>query len=231
MPMRLLIVEDDPGLGDFLLRVIREAAWAADLVASGPAALSALAVNPYDLAILDIGLPAMDGFEVTRRFRAEGGRTPILMLTARDGLADRVTGLDAGADDYLAKPFAVEELLARCRALTRRPLPTLEVTLRLADLELDTAARIARRGGAVLRLSQREYALLEFLLRHPRRVQSRTRILESVWDDNFDPVGNVIEVLIARLRRKVDPPGLPPLLHTVRGAGYLLSDQDAPDAL
>ncbi len=229
--MRLLIVEDDPGLGDFLLRVIREAAWAADLVTTGPAALAALAINPYDLAILDIGLPALDGFAVTRRYRAQGGRIPILMLTARDGLADRVTGLDAGADDYLAKPFAVEELLARCRALMRRPLPTLDVTLRLADLELDTAARIARRGGAVLRLSHREYALLEFLLRNPRRVQSRARILESVWDDNFDPVANVIEVLIARLRRKVDPPGLAPLLHTVRGAGYLLSDQGAPDAL
>ncbi len=229
--MRLLIVEDDPGLGELLLRVIREAAWAADLVTTGPAALTALAITPYDLAILDVGLPAMDGYEVARRFRAQGGSTPILMLTARNGLADRVTGLDAGADDYLAKPFAVEELLARCRALTRRPAPTLDVTLRLADLELDTAARVARRAGTALRLSQREYALLEFLLRNPRRVQSRARILENVWDDNFDPVGNVIEVLIARLRRKVDRPGLPPLLHTVRGAGYLLTDQPAPDAL
>lgn len=229
--MRLLIVEDDPALGELLLRVIREAAWAADLVTTGPDAHIALASSPYDLAILDVGLPTIDGFDVARRFRAQGGSTPILILTARGGLADRVTGLDAGADDYLAKPFAVEELLARCRALTRRPVPTLGVTLRLADLELDTAARNARRGGTVLRLSRREYALLEFLLRNPRRVQSRTRILENVWDDNFDPVGNVIEVLIARLRRKVDRPGLAPLLHTVRGAGYLLSDQAAPDAL
>lgn len=229
--MRLLIVEDDPGLGELLLRVLREAAWAADLVTTGPDALSALAVVPYDLAILDVGLPLLDGFEVARRHRSAGGRTPLLMLTARDGLSDRVTGLDAGADDYLAKPFAVEELLARCRALTRRPPSPLDVTLRLADLELDTAARIARRSGAALRLSHREFALLEFLLRHPRRVQSRARILENVWDDNFDPVGNVIEVLIARLRRKVDPPGLRPLLHTVRGAGYVLTDQPAPDAL
>ena len=229
--MRLLIVEDDPALGELLLRVIREAAWAADLVTDGPAALTALAVTPYDLAIVDVGLPGIDGFEVARRFRAQGGNSPILMLTARDALADRVTGLDAGADDYLAKPFAVEELLARCRALTRRPKPTLEVTLRLADLELDTAARVARRAGTTLRLSQREYALLEFLLRNPRRVQSRSRILENVWDDNFDPVGNVIEVLIARLRRKVDRAGLPPLVHTVRGAGYMLTDLPSADAV
>jgi two-component system copper resistance phosphate regulon response regulator CusR len=153
------------------------------------------------------------------------------MLTARDALADRVTGLDAGADDYLPKPFAVDELLARCRALTRRPRPALDVTLRLGDLELDTAARVARRAGTALRLSRREYALLEFLLRHPRRVQSRARILEHVWDDNFDPVANVIEVLIARLRRKVDVVGLRPLLHTVRGAGYVLTDQPPPDAV
>jgi DNA-binding response OmpR family regulator len=229
--MRLLIAEDDPALGEFLLRVIREAAWAADLVTGGPAALTALTVNPYDLAIVDVGLPGIDGFEVARRFRTGGGSTPILILTARDGLADRVTGLDAGADDYLAKPFAVEELLARCRALTRRPKPTLEVTLRFADLELDTSARVARRARTTLRLSQREYALLEFLLRNPRRVQSRTRILENVWDDNFEPVGNVIEVLIARLRRKVDRPGLPALLHTVRGAGYVLTDLPSSDAL
>lgn len=229
--MRLLIVEDEPALGEFLLRVVREASWAADLVSSGPEALTALAVAPYDLAIVDVGLPGIDGVEVARRFRRQGGTTPILMLTARDALADRVTGLDAGADDYLAKPFAVEELLARCRALTRRPVPTFEVTLRFADLELDTAARIARRAGTTLRLSQREYALLEFLLRNPRRIQSRARILENVWDDNFDPVGNVIEVLVARLRRKVDQPGLPALLHTVRGAGYLLTDQPASDAV
>lgn len=229
--MRVLIVEDDPELGELLLRVVREAAWAADLVTDGPTALGALVATDYDLAILDIGLPEVDGFSVCRKFRAEGGGTPILMLTARDALTDRVTGLDAGADDYLPKPFAVDELLARCRALTRRPRPALDVTLRLGDLELDTATRVARRAGTALRLSRREYALLEFLLRHPRRVQSRARILEHVWDDNFDPVANVIEVLIARLRRKVDVAGLRPLLHTVRGAGYVLTDQPPPDAV
>jgi DNA-binding response OmpR family regulator len=211
--------------------VIEEASWAADLVRSGPAALEALAVSEYDLAVLDVGLPGQDGFEVCQTFRARGGSTPILMLTARDALADRVTGLDAGADDYLPKPFAVEELLARLRALARRPKPTLDVTLRFRDLQLDTAERIARRDGQVLRLSSREFGLLEHLLRNPRRVQSRAQILEHVWNDNFDPVGNVIEVLIGRLRRKVDLPGLPPLIHTVRGAGYVLTDAAPSDAI
>jgi DNA-binding response OmpR family regulator len=229
--MRVLVVEDEPEVADLLCRTLREAAWAADLATTGPAALAQLAASEYDLTILDIGLPELDGFSVCRKFRARGGDTPILMLTARDALTDRVAGLDAGADDYLAKPFAMEELLARCRALTRRPRPTLEVTLQVADLELDTAARVARRGGELLCLSRREYSLLEFLLRHPRRVQSRSRILQHVWDDNFDPVANVIEVLIARLRRKVDGPNRVPLLHTIRGVGYVLTDSPPPDAL
>ena len=227
--MRLLVVEDDPALGEFLVRVLQEAAWAADLAVTGAAALTLLAVNEYDLVILDIGLPGEDGFSVCRTFRNRGGTTPILILTARDALADRVTGLDAGADDYLAKPFAVEELLARLRALARRPKPALDVQLRFADLELVPAERVARRGDRVLSLTHREYALLEHLLRHPRRVQSRSRILEHVWDDNFDPVGNVVEVLIARLRRKVDAPGFAPLIHTVRGAGYVLTDTPTAD--
>ncbi|HSE67121.1 MAG TPA: response regulator transcription factor [Gemmatimonadales bacterium] len=227
--MRLLVVEDDPALGEFLVRVLQEAAWAADLAVTGAAALTLLAVNEYDLVILDIGLPGEDGFSVCRTFRTRGGTTPILILTARDALSDRVTGLDAGADDYLAKPFAVEELLARLRALARRPKPALDVQLRFADLELVPAERVARRGDRVLSLTHREYALLEHLLRHPRRVQSRSRILEHVWDDNFDPVGNVVEVLIARLRRKVDAPGFAPLIHTVRGAGYVLTDTPAAD--
>jgi two-component system response regulator MprA len=228
--MRVLIVEDDQALGDLLRRALGEAAWATDLVTTGPAALEALAVTPYDLAVLDLGLPLVDGLEVCRRFRRSGGTTPILVLTARDGLLDRVTGLDAGADDYLPKPFAVEELLARLRALARRPQPALEPELRFADLTLAPAERIARRGERGLRLTHREYALLEHLLRHPRRVQTRGQILEHVWDDNFDPVGNVVEVLIARLRRKVDLAGLPPLIHTVRGAGYMLTDVPPADA-
>jgi DNA-binding response OmpR family regulator len=227
--MRILIVEDEPALADLLARALREAAWAPDVVGTGRAALEALAINDYDLAILDIGLPDMDGLEVCRRWRARGGRTPVLMLTARQGLGDRVAGLDAGADDYLPKPFAMEELMARLRALARRPPSALDVTLRLADLEVDTSARIARRAGRLIRLTAREYGLLEYLLRNAGRVVSRAQILEHVWDDNFDPVGNVVDVLVGRVRRKVDIAGLAPLLHTVRGAGYRLAE-DGGDA-
>ena len=221
--MRVLIIEDEPAVADLLERAVREAAWAADLVRTGAAALEALAINEYDLAILDIGLPDIDGFEVCRRYRQKGGKTPVLMLTARAGLGDRVTGLDAGADDYLPKPFAIEELMARLRALARRPPSTLAVRLQVGDLEVNPASREARRGDRVIKLTAREYALLEYLMRNPDRVVSRAQILEHVWDDNFDPVGNVVDVLIGRLRRKVDTPGLAPLIHTARGAGYLLS--------
>jgi two-component system, OmpR family, copper resistance phosphate regulon response regulator CusR len=221
--MRVLIVEDDPDLADFLARALREAAWAADLVRTGAAATAALAVTDYDLAILDLGLPDSDGAEVCRRYRGGGGRTPILMLTARDGLGDRVGGLDAGADDYLTKPFAVEELLARLRALARRPRAGADVLLRFADLTLDPATRQAGRGPRQIRLTTREYALLEYLLRHPNRVLSRQRLLDHVWDDNFDPVANAVDVLVGRVRRKLDPDGTAPLIHTCRGVGYMLA--------
>lgn len=225
--MRLLVVEDDPEVQAFLLRVLREAAWAADAVPSGQRALDALASTEYDLAIVDVGLPDLDGFELCRQLRARGDRTPLLVLTARNAVNDRVRGLDAGADDYLAKPFAVNELLARLRALARRPATSLEPVLRLADLELDPASRIARRAGVEISLTAREYALLDYLLRNPRRVVSRAKILEHVWDDNFDPVANAVDVLVGRLRRKIDRETLQPLLHTVRGAGYVLTDRPA----
>ena len=228
--MRLLVVEDEPELADLLSRAIREAAWASDVVGTGPSALEALAVNDYDLVVLDVGLPGLDGFEVCRRWRASGGKTPILLLTARSSLQDRVTGLDAGADDYLPKPFAIEELLARLRALARRPTAALPVVLTLADLEVDTGAQTVRRAGRRLRLTQREYALLEYFLRNPGRILTRAQILEHVWDDNFDPVANAVDVLVGRVRRKVDQPGMRPLIHTTRGAGYRLSDQDPSDA-
>lgn len=224
--MRILVVEDDPGLADLLQRVLGEATWAVDLAATGAEALESLAVNDYDLAVLDVGLPDIDGFEVCRRWRRRGGRTPVLMLTARSALSDRVTGLDAGADDYLPKPFAMEELLARLRALARRPSVPLPVVLRCGDLELDTRSRTARRGSEAIRLTAREYALLEYLLRNTGTVVSRAQILEHVWDDNFDPVGNAVDVLVGRVRRKLDAAGGPPLLHTVRGMGYVFSDQD-----
>jgi DNA-binding response OmpR family regulator len=228
--MRVLIVEDEADLGDFLVRAIREATWAPDHVASGQEALQALAVTDYDLVVLDLGLPDLDGFEVCRRYRATGGRTPLLVLTARGGLTDRIRGLDAGADDYLSKPFAVEELLARLRALARRPPAAHDVILRYSDVTLSPATGTAERGGRPLQLTAREFALLDYLLRTPDRLLSRAQILEHVWDDNFDPVANAVDVLVVRVRRKLDPDGNSPLIHTVRGMGYMLSDQSPGDA-
>ncbi len=228
--MRVLIVEDEPEVADLLARALRQAAWASDVAGTGRAALEALAVNPYDLLVLDLGLPDIDGGEVCRRWRAAGGRTPILMLTARAALTDRVTGLDAGADDYLTKPFAVEELLARLRALARRPESPLPAVLQFDDLSLDPATRTARRGTREVRLSAREYALLDYLLRHPNRLLDRGQMLDHVWNDNFDPIGNAVDVLVGRVRRKIDPDGTRPLIHTMRGMGYILSVTPPADA-
>jgi len=226
--MRVLVVDDEPEVADLVARAIREAAWACDVVATGAAALSAVHVYPYDAVVLDLGLPDMDGMEVCRRARKAGAAMPIIMLTARDGLGDRVRGLDVGADDYLPKPFAIEELLARLRALMRRPPSPAEPTLRIADLELDPATRTARRDGHNITLTAREYALLEYLLRNPDRVVNRGQILDHVWDDNFDPIANAVEVLVSRVRRKIASADGPPLIHTLRGMGYILSEQ-APD--
>lgn len=223
--MRVLVVEDDPAVADLLVRTLSRAHWAADIAPDGRHALAALQTNDYDLVVLDLGLPDVDGVEVCRRWRAAGGRAPILILTARGALHERVAGLDAGADDYLAKPFEPEELLARLRALARREPSPLAPVLRLGDLALDPATRDVRRDGKPIALSPREYALLEYLLRNPHRVVSRTRLMEHVWDDNFDPVANAVEVLVSRVRRKVDAPGLSPLFQTVRGAGYMLTDR------
>jgi len=229
-PIRVLIVEDEPDVADIIGRAVRSASWVATVVGTGQDALAALASESYDLLVLDIGLPDLDGLEVCRRVRGRGGRTPVLLLTARNALRDRVTGLDAGADDYLPKPFDVEELLARLRALARRPAATLGVTLRMADLELEVATRVVRRGGRELRLTAREFGLLEYLLRNPRRVVSRSQILEHVWDDNFDPLGNAVDVLVSRVRRKVDGDQPLALVHTIRGVGYVLTDRNAPHA-
>lgn len=223
--MRVLVVEDDPEVQEFLLRVLRDAAWAPDSASSGQRALDALAHSAYDLVVLDVGLPDMDGFSVCRALRARGDRTPVLVLTARNAVNDRVRGLDAGADDYLAKPFAVSELLARLRALARRPATAFEPTLRLADLSLDPATHKSERAGRAISLTAREFSLLEFLLRNSRRLLSRAQILGNVWDDNFDPVANAVDVLVGRVRRKIDTEGSLPLLHTVRGAGYILTDR------
>ena len=225
--MRVLVVEDDLEVREFLLRVLRDATWAADAATTGEDAHALLARNAYDLVVLDVGLPDTDGFTLCRQWRADGQRTPVLLLTARHAVNDRVQGLDAGADDYLAKPFALSELLARLRALARRPADTMDPVLRVADLTLDPARREARRNGVTLTLTAREFALLEYLMRNTGRVCSRARILEHVWDDNFDPVANAIDVLVGRLRRKVDGPGQLSLVRTVRGAGYVLTE--APD--
>ena len=225
--MRILVVEDDTEVRDFLLRVLREASWAADSAPTGQHALTQMGNTSYDLAVLDVGLPDMDGFEVCRTLRARGDLTPVLVLTARNAVNDRVRGLDAGADDYLAKPFAVSELLARLRALARRPAVTFEPVLRLADLSLDTTTHSVRRAEHTVVLTSREFSLLEYLMRNPRRVLSRSQILEHVWDDNFDPVANAVDVLVGRVRRKIDRDGVTPLLHTIRGSGYILTDAHA----
>ena len=176
----------------------------------------------YDALVLDLGLPDGSGLTLARELREAGSRVPILMLTARDTVPDRVRGLDHGADDYLVKPFALEELLARLRALERRAPELRPAELAVADLRIDPAARSARRGEQEIPLTTTEYALLEFLARHSGTVLGRAQISAHVWDENYDPLSNVIDVYVARLRKKVDLPGMPPLLHTVRGAGYTL---------
>ena len=225
--MKLLVVEDDPEVREFLVRVIEDARWVAHAERDARGALSAAREQTFDLILLDVGLPDRDGFDVCRELRKRGDRTPILLLTARHGVADRVRGLDAGADDYLGKPFAVNELLARLRALARRPAAAHEPVLRLADLTLDPATRSVARADAAIVVTPREYALIEFLLRSRRRVVTRSQIIAQVWPDNLEPVTNAVDVLIGRVRRKIDAPGQPVLLQTVRGAGYILTDADA----
>jgi len=220
--MRVLLVEDDPGVQRFVVRGLREQAYAVDTATSGKDALYQADVNTYDLIILDVMIPGMDGFQVCRSLRKAGHRIPILMLTARDAVEDRIAGLDHGADDYLTKPFEFRELLARLRALLRRSGDLRPAKLEVADLTVDTASQSARRAGQPITLTQKEYALLEFLARNVGRVVGRAEIAEHVWDETFDPFSNLIEVYINRLRRKIDSPNKTPLLHTRRGAGYML---------
>jgi two-component system, OmpR family, copper resistance phosphate regulon response regulator CusR len=220
--MRILLVEDDPGVRRFVVKGLREQAYAVDTANSGDEALYQAEINAYDLMILDVMIPAPDGFEVCRRMRRAGGRMPILMLTARDAVEDRVHGLDRGADDYLTKPFEFRELLARLRALLRRSVELHPPKLVVGTLVLDTAAQNAARGGRPISLTHKEYALLEYLVRNAGKVVSRADIAEHVWDETFDPFSNLIEVYVNRLRRKIDPDGSAELLQTRRGAGYIL---------
>jgi DNA-binding response OmpR family regulator len=221
--MRLLLVEDEARVARFIARGLREQAYAVDLAADGEDALYQAAVNSYDAIILDVMLPKKDGFTVCRELRAAGSRVPVLMLTARDAVEDRIDGLDTGADDYLTKPFEFGELLARLRALLRRGGELIPTVIQVADLVIDTRGQQARRAGRNVNLTTKEYALLEYLARNAGRVVGREEIAEHVWDETFDPFSNLIEVYINRLRRKVDEPFARPLIHTRRGAGYVLS--------
>jgi heavy metal response regulator len=220
--MRLLIVEDEPKVARFVERGLREEHFAVDVAVDGESGLDLALVHDYDLVVLDVMLPKKDGFEVLEALRAARRPCKVLMLTARDSVKDRVRGLDGGADDYLVKPFAFAELLARVRALLRRAGGTEVTTLSFADLVLDVKARKVTRAGQPVALSAREFAVLEHLLRHQGEVISRTRLSEQVWDQHFDSMTNVIDVTLYHLREKVDRGFPAPLIHTVRGVGYVL---------
>ncbi len=224
--MRVLLVEDDPRIARFVAQGLREQTYAVDVTGDGEDALYKLSINDYDAVILDVMIPGRDGFEVCRELRAAGSAVPVIMLTARDAVEDRVAGLDTGADDYLTKPFAVAELLARLRALLRRGHVVSAPAITVADLVIDTRAHHVTRGGRQIELTAKEYALLEYLARERGRVLGRAEIAEHVWDENLDPFSNLIDVNINRLRRKVDDGFAAPLIHTRRGEGYLLASLD-----
>jgi two-component system copper resistance phosphate regulon response regulator CusR len=222
--MRVLLVEDDPGVASFVGRGLRDAGFAVDAAGHGDDGLRLAHVERYDLIVLDLMLPGRDGFDILRNLRERGLATPIICLTARDAIDDRVRGLDLGADDYLVKPFSFSELLARVRALLRRG-PTLTGNpIVVGDLKVDVVARTVVRGPQRIELSAREFCLLEYLARHAGEVLSRSMILEAVWDMHHDPQTNVVDVHINRLRKKVDYGFDRPLIHTVRGAGYVLRE-------
>jgi DNA-binding response OmpR family regulator len=223
--MRILLVEDDPALGEHLARGLREEHHTVDVITNGRTALDytlLLAQETYDVVILDVVLPGCDGMEVCRRWRADGVRTPILMLTARQEVEDRVLGLDLGADDYLSKPFVFEELLARLRALGRREPEVRGQILRVADLSLNLITHRVERAGHPIDLTNREHAILELFLRHPGQVLTREQIADRAWDLGADHASNVVDVFVHQLRRKIDAPSGVKLLHTVRGIGYSL---------
>lgn len=225
--MRVLLVEDEARIADFIRKGLSEYGYAVDVACDGEEALDWPAVAEFDLIILDVMLPVRDGIQVCQELRRKGVRTPILMLTARDAVEDRVRGLDSGADDYLVKPFAFAELLARLRALTRRQPAVFGSSLQVGDLIMETTTQKISRGGADLGLTTKEYGILEYLLRYPNQVLTRTMIAEHVWNYDFDNASNVIDVHIRNLRRKVDGPFPVKLIQTVRGAGYRISARSA----
>jgi DNA-binding response OmpR family regulator len=224
--MRILIIEDDRKIASFLERGFREEGYAVDVAHDGNEGATNAYVYDYDLLIVDIMLPGRNGYEIVRELRARGKTAPILMLTARDSTQDVVLGLDAGADDYMTKPFSLDELLARARALLRRGGATRTERLVYHDVELDRIRHSATRAGHDLYLTPREFQLLEYFLLHSEQVVRRTELLEKVWDLHFDPMTNVVDVHVGNLRRKIADAGRPPLIHTVRGVGYMLSVEE-----
>ncbi|HQZ81912.1 MAG TPA: response regulator transcription factor [Pyrinomonadaceae bacterium] len=222
--MRVLLVEDDKRIASFIRKGLRENAYAVDIATNGEDALYLSSINPYDLFILDINLPGINGFEVCRELREVGTSQPIMMLTARGFIEDKVAGLDNGADDYLTKPFIFKELLARLRALLRRRTEIRPELITAADLRIDTRSQTVCRAGLAVALTAKEYSLLEFLGLNKGRVVGRDEISNHVWDDNYDPFSNLIEVYVNRLRSKMDEGFDRQLIHTRRGAGYILDD-------
>lgn len=222
--MRVLVVEDDVRIAAFLAKGLRENSYAVDIASDGEEAAYMATLSPYDIFVLDVNLPLKDGFQVCRELREAGTSKPILMLTARDAVDDRVSGLDIGADDYLVKPFEFRELLARLRALLRRTSEVRSPKIVVADLEIDTVSQTVSRNGIPTELTTKEYSLLEYLALNKGRVVGREEISEHVWNDSFDPFSNLIEVYIKRLRRKIDEGFDRQLIHTRRGAGYILND-------
>jgi DNA-binding response OmpR family regulator len=220
--MRVLVVEDEKKTASFVRKALQAEGFAVDVCHDGNEALSAPAVTPYDTIVLDIMLPGRDGLSLLRHWRQNRISTPVLLLSARGELTERVEGLNVGADDYLPKPFALVELIARVRALTRRAGENRSVVLKVADLSLDTVTHFAERGGRRIELTSREYRLLEYLMRSAGRLCGRMMILEKVWDYSFDPGTNLVDVYIKRIRQKIDAEFEPKLLHTVRGTGYVL---------
>ena len=221
--MRILVVEDDKKIASFVVNGLKQAGFAVDACGDGEEALILGRSNPYDAAVLDLMLPKRDGLSVLQTLRREGVRIPVIILSAKASLDDRIKGLQAGGDDYLAKPFAFSELLARIQALIRRATQSAEPTkLSCADLSIDLLSREVNRGGFPIELQAREFSLLEYLMRNPARVVTKTMILEHVWDYSFDPQTNVVDVLIHRLRSKVDKDFTDKLIHTIRGVGYVL---------
>ena len=222
--MRILLAEDDRRIANFVSKGLRENSYAVDVANDGEDALYQVSINDYDLIILDVMMPLKDGFEVCRELRQKGNKTPILMLTARDAVEDRISGLDFGADDYLIKPFEFGELLARLRALLRRQNVVRPPKIIIADLEIDTISQKVWRGGKEILLTAKEYALLEYLAREKGKVIGREEISTHVWDESFDVFSNLIEVYVNRLRAKIDKDFAPQLIQTRRGAGYILDD-------